>query len=92
MDLDTYGKLELLGHVTIFGHLSEEEVAGVPMIRVDVFKNSEQVETRYYGTGAVYCITPMDEQAVLEATRTPVRRINPYVDVAEVDDYDEPNL
>ena len=76
MILDTFGRLEVLGHQEFLGHLSEEEVAGVPMIRVDIVKDGEQVETRFFGTASIYCITPLSEQAVLDATRAPARRIS----------------
>jgi hypothetical protein len=93
MVLDTYGHLEVLGHVEFFGHLSEEEIAGVKFIRVDVLKDGERVETKYFGTASIYAITPMDEQAVIEATRTPVRRL-PWAPYERADDEfdDGPNL
>ncbi len=78
MILDTYGRLELFGHICLYGHLSEEEVLGIKMCRIDVMKDGAKAETLYYGPSAIYCITPLDEQAVLEATRAPVRRLTPY--------------
>lgn len=92
MVLDTYGHLEVLGHVEFYGHLSEEEIAGVKFIRIDVVNDGEKVETKYFGTASIYAITPLTEQAVLEATQTPVRRLPwaPYE--REDDEFGEPNL
>ena len=74
--LDTYGRLELLGHRVLYGHLSEDEIAGVQFIAIDVTEGGEKgVERQYYSTAAVYCIAPMTEQAVIDATRPLARRI-----------------
>jgi hypothetical protein len=91
MTLDTYGRLELLGHLTLYGHLSTEEIAGIPMIRIDIARGGEQgVETRYFGSGSVYSITPMTEEAVLEATKPPVRRLSTWNEATDsyADEYD----
>jgi hypothetical protein len=74
MSLDTYGRLELLGHRVLYGHLSEEEIAGVQFVAIDVCQGGE-VRREYYGTASIYCIAPLSEQEVLDATRQAPRRI-----------------
>jgi hypothetical protein len=75
---DTWGIVELFGHQRIAGKLTEQQIAGTTMLRVDVptleFRGRQlsleapiPVETRagftkFYGAGAIYGITPTDEQ------------------------------
>lgn len=65
--------VELMGHQQLAGEVSEELVAGKPMLRVDVpgIEETDGDEgrpafTRYYGAAAVYAITPCDEEEVRE--------------------------
>jgi hypothetical protein len=66
MALDTFGQLEVMGHLSFTGKLSEEEIAGTLMVRVD-YLEGETARTRYFGTASIYSITPMSEQEVIES-------------------------
>lgn len=52
--------LELMGHRRLAGRVTEEEVAGVNMLRIDV-PRGDGFTTQYYGAAAIYCITPTTE-------------------------------
>jgi hypothetical protein len=55
--------VELMGHSKTAGLVSEQNIAGEGMIRVDVpGKDGETRSTRFYSPDAVYCITPVDKQ------------------------------
>lgn len=93
MALDTFGQLEVMGHLSFVGKLSEEEIAGVLMVRVD-YVEGETARTRYFSTGSIYSITPMSEQEVIEsrARASMPRRIATAHWDSERDEYvdDEP--
>jgi hypothetical protein len=57
--------IELMGHRKLGGLLSEEEVAGAKMLRIDIPHPNETDRfraTQFYGGAAVYCITPTTEE------------------------------
>lgn len=90
MQAGTYARLELLGHRVLHGELSEEEIAGVQFIAIDVIERGEKaVRREYYSAQSIYCIAPMTEDAVLEATRPHVRRIAESVWDEIGDDWNE---
>lgn len=64
--LKTYAIVELMGHQQLAGLVSEELVAGVPMLRVDVPApdGEEAGFTRFYGAKSLYAITPCPEEDV----------------------------
>lgn len=51
--------LELFGHRKYAGLVQEVELAGAPMLRIDV--PSDPPVTQFYGAKSVYCMTPVDE-------------------------------
>jgi hypothetical protein len=55
--------VELMGHRRLGGVVSEEVVAGVPMLRIDVpaVGGAGWSATQYYGGGAIYALTPTTE-------------------------------
>jgi DNA polymerase-3 subunit epsilon len=66
--LDTWGIVELFGHVKMAGMLSEQVVAGTTMLRLDVPEVEDKPAfTRFYGSGAVYSITPTEESIARQA-------------------------
>lgn len=64
----TWAILELMGHQSIAGWVTEVQIAGRPMLRVDVPKSAEEDDepafTRYYSASALYAVTPCSESAV----------------------------
>jgi len=54
--------IEVMGHRTVVGRVSEAELAGGSFIRVDVPAVGEGTPyTQYYRPEAIYCITPTTE-------------------------------
>lgn len=53
--------LEIMGHQRLIGRVSKGEVGGVPLMRIDVVQHDGTEEARYYGAGAIYCVTPVPE-------------------------------
>lgn len=67
----TWAIVELFGHNMIAGEISEVDVAGTQMLRVDVPAIDEIPGfTKIYGGGAIYAITPTDEAAAMYAVRS----------------------
>lgn len=67
--------LELMGHRRLAGYVSEQQVFGVTMLRIDIPGEPEM--TQMYAPGAVYCLTPTSEQTARRVATmgrpTPVR-------------------
>ena len=65
---DEWAIVELMGHRKIAGRVTETALAGGAFVRVDVHGNDKHFLTQYYQPGAVYCITPADEQICRDFT------------------------
>jgi hypothetical protein len=78
---DGWAVIELMGHQRIAGRVSEEEIAGAKLLRVDVPQTEQRgAFTKYYSAGAVYCITPAtEEDATKAAEHFAVDAVPPYV-------------
>lgn len=73
--------IELFGHNTIAGFVTEESIAGVGFIRVDVpFTDDEHPAfTKYFHPSAVYGLSPCNAAvAMTAAMRLRVRPVSPY--------------
>jgi len=71
---EQYAVVELFGHQVIAGMVSEQVIGGQGFVRVDVpAVNGQAAFTKFYGAGAIYAISPCDEQTAMEA----VIRIRP---------------
>ncbi len=71
---DTWALVELFGHQKIVGRVTEATIGGCALLRVDVPANgSEPAYTKFYGSGAIYAMTPVSE----EIARTLLERIRP---------------
>lgn len=70
---DEWVILELMGHRRLAGRLTEQEIAGKGLLRLQM-----DDATQFYSPAAVYCITPTSEEtarAVMAANRPePVQR------------------
>lgn len=63
--------VEIMGHQRIAGRVTEEVIGGQGFIRVDVPQTSGQAAfTKYYGPGAIYAITPTDEETAKRAAES----------------------
>lgn len=57
--------VELMGHVTLAGYVSEQELGGTKMLRIDVPESERGPKfTKLVGAGSIYGITPVDEDTV----------------------------
>lgn len=72
--------VELMGHNTIAGYVSEQVIAGAAMLRVDVPGNESQAEfTKFFGGSAIYGITPTTEEIARHAAgRLAVRPVSTW--------------
>lgn len=73
-----WAMVELMGRRIVFGRVTEAQIFGSGMMRVDV-PEGEEFRTFYYSPAALYCITPVTEElARAGAVRNPVRPIGIY--------------
>lgn len=79
-----WGILEQMGHVRLGGLISQEELFGTVMGRIDVPRPSGAVVTRYFGGQTVYALTPCDEATA--------RAVALHCDPAPVHAYELPRL
>lgn len=63
---DLWCVVELMGHQQIAGKCTEQSIAGVNMLRVDVPETDKQPAfTKFYGGTAIYAINPVDEDTAI---------------------------
>lgn len=81
MGFEAFAVVELMGHAKIAGKVTEQVIAGVAMLRVDVPKTSKRDGyTKFYSAGALYCLTPCDEATAQRAAEAfDVEAISPYI-------------
>lgn len=61
--LDVWAIVDLFGHNRIAGRISEQHIAGVPFVRIDVPENSSiQAHTEDYHPNAIYSIKFVSEE------------------------------
>ncbi len=77
----SWGIVEVMGHKTYAGEISEQVVAGQAFVRIDVPEvRGIAAYTKLIGTGSVYGITPTDEQvARIAAMKLVERPVSPYI-------------
>ncbi|MFN3652595.1 MAG: hypothetical protein ACK47B_23710 [Armatimonadota bacterium] len=72
---ESWAVVEVLGHQTYAGFVSEEQVAGTSMLRVDVPELSPDAGeavpayTKFIGGGSIYALTPVSEEVARAAAR-----------------------
>ena len=73
--------VEIMGHQTFAGYVSEQVVGGGAMVRVDVpAVGDEPAFTKLFGVASIYCITPVSEDvAFLAAKRTHSAPVSVYM-------------
>lgn len=77
---EMWALVELFGHNRIAGKVTEAEIGGGSLIRVDVpaIKDRQPI-TKYYNVKAIYGITPVDEVTA--------RRMAESIDAAPISSY-----
>lgn len=69
-----YCIVELFGHTTLAGLVTEQTIGGQAFIRLDVPElDGQPAYTRFLGQGSIYSMTPVTEEIALNA----LRRIRP---------------
>lgn len=78
--LEIFAIVELFGHTKIAGRVTEQNIAGTNMLRVDVPETkSNPPFTRFFGSAAIYAINPVTEEvADAYAERLSVQPIQVY--------------
>lgn len=67
----SWAVVELMGHQQIAGYVTEEPIAGTPMLRVDVPETaSSRPFTKFFGASAIYGITPTTEAIATSQAQT----------------------
>jgi hypothetical protein len=65
-NFDQWCLVELFGHQQIAGRVSEAQIGGETFVRVDVPEvEGRPAFTKFYGKGAIYSITPVEEDFVM---------------------------
>lgn len=76
----TWAILELMGHVKLAGFVTEEELFGSKMGRIDIPPGEDgKMVTQYFGGHTVYRLTPVTEEvAMAYAARNRPRPVYVY--------------
>ena len=53
-----------MGHRRLAGHVSEAQMYGSTLLRVDVPQGDGSVATQFYGGSSIYALTPTTEEMV----------------------------
>lgn len=62
-EFKTWAVVEVMGHVEYAGYVSQENIAGAPMLRIDVPESgSHPAFTKYIAPSALYGISPCSEE------------------------------
>jgi hypothetical protein len=78
---DSWAIVELMGHQRIAGRVTEQAVFGTSLMRIDVPDTPKKSGfTKFYGSSAIYAITPVDEQTARAAAA--------YIDVEPIREYE----
>ena len=65
---DQFAILQLFGHQRIAGRVTEANIGGSSFVRVDALTAEGEVAfTRYYGSGAIYSISPVSKEVCIAA-------------------------
>lgn len=69
---ETWALVEIMGHRTRAGRISEVVIAGAKFLRVDIPTDDGQFITEYYGGSSIYAIRPGTEE-IIRANRPAMR-------------------
>ena len=96
-EFDQWAIVEIFGHQVIAGKVTGAVIGGQGFVRIDVPAVGDQEGfTKFYGTGAIYSISPVDEEtcksavAGLHPKPVEVWKLNlPQLQVGDREDHDE---
>ena len=76
---EQWAVLEIMGHQTYAGLLSEQVIGGASFVRIDV-PDPDGDFTKLFGASSIYCITPTSEEfARAVAARHKSKPVNLYM-------------
>jgi hypothetical protein len=98
-EFDQWAIVEIFGHQVIAGKVTGAVIGGQGFVRIDVPAVGDQEGfTKFYGTGAIYSISPVDEEtcksavAGLQPKPVEVWKLNlPQLQVGDREDHDDEN-
>lgn len=73
---ESFACLELMGHRRRFGFVTDVEMFGARMCKIDVHEGDKVVATEFYGAASIYALRVMTREAVVDATM-PYRQLPP---------------
>lgn len=72
---ESWAVVEIMGHKQLAGRVTEEPIAGVNMLRIDIPEAGDHPpQTVYHGGAAIYAIHPCSEEVARSAAATLRRR------------------
>lgn len=92
---ESWAIVELFGHRSLAGYVTEALVAGVAFVRIDVPRRDGSRVTQFYNPKSVYSLTPTTEDAARaaaarnEPSAPHVLQLGPYDDGADEDLHDD---
>lgn len=77
---EAWAVVEIMGHKQVAGKVTEEAIAGVNMLRIDIPEaDGHPAQTVYHGGQAVYAIHPCSEElARAAAAALRARQVDPF--------------
>ncbi len=76
MAYEGYARLELMGHRSRYGLVSEEECFGIKMLRIDIPFPTGNV-TEFYGGASIYALTPVSREIAIDRCTGDPRPVRP---------------
>lgn len=69
--------VEIMGHQSVVGRCSEEQIAGATLLRVDV-PDSESFTTQYVGGGSIYRLRVVSEEVARKLSASRRDNVPPF--------------
>lgn len=88
--------LELMGHRRLGGYVTEQEIAGKKMLRIEIQGEGDKVVTQFYSPESLYAMTPTTEEIARALGRrapAPVHayELPPRLPPADLDTHRDPD-
>jgi hypothetical protein len=81
---DSWAILEIMGHQTFAGRVSEQTIGGASFVRIDVpAVDNLQAFTKMFGASSIYCITPVTEEVAVARAKTLLQQPMAFYDLPD---------